>query len=438
MARLGPVMAEAIVHHYGRDEFLRRLAHPFWFQSFGAVMGMDWHSSGITTSVPSSGGAVSSRGCTSRWSAGHSLTGSAGRARAIGVANSTAIAAAAGKRRRAAPMERSGMSHDSPISEAAAGPSHTLPEEPATGRRLRVVLNRDGGTARRLGVDPLRAQLSEGFARAGAAAELTFVPGDELVRRLEQARDDALAHGLDGIVVGGGDGSVNAAATVLAGTGVPLGVLPLGTLNHFARDLGIPPEPEAAAAAIAAAQPRPVDVAEVNGHLFVNNSLLGAYPYMVADRERRRELHGLGKWTAMSLAFLRMLARFPRRRLTLCFEGDRRPVRTPCLLVGVNEYDPQLFEVRRRHGLDEGHLWLVVAKHASPLGFAWFAFRAAFRGLVESRDFETHKLRSLEVRARTTRLPVSIDGELLRLRPPLRYRIRPGKLLVLAPPAEVT
>jgi uncharacterized protein len=51
MARLGAVIAEAIIHHYGRDEFLRRLAHPFWFQSFGAVMGMDWHSSGITTSV---------------------------------------------------------------------------------------------------------------------------------------------------------------------------------------------------------------------------------------------------------------------------------------------------------------------------------------------------------------------------------------------------
>src|SRR5919202_2464547 len=51
MTRLGAVMTEAIVHHYGRDELLRRLAHPFWFQSFGAVMGMDWHSSGITTTV---------------------------------------------------------------------------------------------------------------------------------------------------------------------------------------------------------------------------------------------------------------------------------------------------------------------------------------------------------------------------------------------------
>jgi hypothetical protein len=51
MSRLGAVITQAIIHHYGRDELLRRFAHPFWFQSFGAVMGMDWHSSGITTSV---------------------------------------------------------------------------------------------------------------------------------------------------------------------------------------------------------------------------------------------------------------------------------------------------------------------------------------------------------------------------------------------------
>ena len=302
------------------------------------------------------------------------------------------------------------------------------------GPRLAVVVNREGGTVRRLGAEALQQRLAAAFAGAGARAELLLVPGAEMDATLRHARDRAHAGELDGVVVGGGDGSVNGAAAVLAGTGVPLGVLPLGTLNHFARDMGMPAELEAAAAAIAASNPRAVDVAEVNGHLFVNNSLLGAYPYMVADRERRRDRHGLGKWTAMSLAFLRMLLRFPRRRLTLCFEGNYVPVHTPSLMVGVNEYDPGRFEIRRRHGLDRGELWLLVARHRRPLGFAWFAFRTIFRGLDEARDFDVLKLQSLEVRARTSRLPVSTDGELLRLRPPLRYQIRPGELLVLAPP----
>ncbi|MGD9508008.1 MAG: diacylglycerol kinase family protein [Geminicoccaceae bacterium] len=304
---------------------------------------------------------------------------------------------------------------------------------PAPARRLAVVVNRNGGTVLRLGPEALRERLAAAFAAAGAEAELQFVPGAEMSARLEDALERARAGALDGIVVGGGDGSVNGAANLLAGTGVPLGVLPLGTLNHFARDSGMPADPEAAARVIASAAPRAVDLGEVNGRVFVNNSLLGAYPYMVADRERRRDRHGLGKWTAMTLAFLRMLWRFPRRRLTLCYEGDRVAVRTPSLMVGVNEYDPRNFAIPRKHGLDRGELWVLVARHSRPLSFAWFAFRTIFRGLDAGRDFDLVKVRSLEVRARTSRLLVAMDGELSRLQPPLRYRIRPGELLVLAP-----
>lgn len=306
---------------------------------------------------------------------------------------------------------------------------------PAQGRRLAVVVNRDGGTVLRLGPEALEERLAAAFGAAGARAELHFVPGAEMSATLEAALGRARAGELDGIVVGGGDGSVNGAANLLAGTGVPLGVLPLGTLNHFARDSGMPADPEAAARVIAAAAPRAVDVAEVNGRVFTNNSLLGAYPYMVADRERRRDRHGLGKWTAMTLAFLRMLWRFPRRRLTLCYEGGRVAVRTPSLMVGVNEYDPRNFEIPRKHGLDRGELWVLVARHSHPLAFAWFAFRTIFRGLDAGADFDLVKLTELEVRARTSRLLVATDGELSRMRPPLRYKVRPGELLVLAPAA---
>jgi diacylglycerol kinase family enzyme len=316
----------------------------------------------------------------------------------------------------------------------------TLEPSPATvqpdgPRRLCVVVNREGGTARGLGPDTLQARLATAFAEAGAEAAIELVPGSGMTAALERARDQVRAGRFDGVVVGGGDGSVNGAAKLLAGTGIPMGILPLGTLNHFARDLGMPADPEEAAAAIATAGPRAVDVAEVNGEVFVNNSLLGAYPYMVADRERRRREHGLGKWPAMALAFLRMLWRFPRRRLTLCLPDGHVPVRTPSLMVGVNEYDPRNFEIRRNNGLDGGELWLLVARHRHALGFAWFAFRLVFGGIDQARDFDVLHLTELEVRARPSRLPVATDGELLRLRPPLRYRIRPGELRVLAPPA---
>ena len=199
----------------------------------------------------------------------------------------------------------------------------------------------------------------------------------------------------------------------------------------------MPLEVEAAVAAIATGHARSVDVGEVNGRVFVNNSLLGAYPYMVVERERRRKMHGLGKWVAMSWAFLRMLKQFPRRRLSLRAEGSTTPYRTAFLFIGVNEYSMNLLSLRRPGGLDGGELWLMVAKHPTSLGFLWFASRTAFRGLDDADDFELLRVQAVEVRTKASRVPVSRDGEVERMRGPLHYRIRPGALRVLAPaPAE--
>ena len=134
----------------------------------------------------------------------------------------------------------------------------------ANGRRLGVVLNRDGGTVRLLGADDLRERLTAAFASAGARAEIVLAPGAEISAELGRMRERALAGELDGVVVGGGYGSVNCAAGALAGSGVALGVLPLGTLNHFAKDVGMPADVEEAAKIIDGSEPRAVDVAEVN------------------------------------------------------------------------------------------------------------------------------------------------------------------------------
>src|SRR5205085_3333428 len=122
---------------------------------------------------------------------------------------------------------------------------------------------------------------------------------------------------IDAVVVGGGDGTIRTVAGVLAGTAVPLGILPLGTLNHFAKDLGIPAELEAATAVISEGYTRRIDLGEVNDEIFINNSSLGIYPYLVADRERQTSGTSRPKWIAASLAFLRVLRRFPTRRLNV-------------------------------------------------------------------------------------------------------------------------
>src|SRR6185503_16647759 len=108
--------------------------------------------------------------------------------------------------------------------------------------------------------------------------------------------DQAFASDADAVVIGGGDGTVSAAADRAVRHGKPIGVLPLGTLNHFARDLGMPPDLRDAVRAIATGVVREVDVGEVNGRVFVNNSSIGVYPTVVRDRDEQRLRFGRGKW----------------------------------------------------------------------------------------------------------------------------------------------
>lgn len=273
-------------------------------------------------------------------------------------------------------------------------------------------------------------RLGTALAAAGVTATVRPVDG----ARLADAAAAAARDGFDAVVAAGGDGTVSAVAGALAGGEVPLGVLPSGTFNNFARDLGLPLDLEDAARVIAAGRVRAVDVGEVNGRVFVNNSSVGLYPLAVREREAARRV--LPKTVAMSFAALRTLARLPLFRLRLRLGAGVLPRRTPILFVGNNVYEMALLAPQRRARLDAGVLSVVVVRHATRRGLVWMALRALVRRLDARRDLELLTLERLAVEPRRLRrLLVSADGELLRLEPPLDYRIRPGALRVLAPPA---
>lgn len=303
------------------------------------------------------------------------------------------------------------------------------------GVRVFVVLNEGSGTVPHAGAAEERARVAAAFAELGVEAVVVTARGEAMADEVRGAIGVAGSGRFDAVAVGGGDGSVSTVAGVLAGTAMPLGVLPLGTLNHFAKDLGLPLDLEGAARVIAAGHTRQVDVAEANGRVFVNNSSIGLYPYMVTDRERLRGAGGLGKWPAMLLAGARALRRFPVRRLRVAADGEAAlPYRTPVVFVGNNAYEVSLFNPGARAALDRGELCLYVVNHRTRQGLLWLALRAAFGRLDQARDFVMRSgLHTVEIRARTSRLRVSIDGEIATMRPPIGYRTRPGALAVLAP-----
>jgi diacylglycerol kinase family enzyme len=296
-----------------------------------------------------------------------------------------------------------------------------------------VLLNAMAGAFEGRPIEEIRKAVLAAFAGRSVAAEVELVSPDWLAARAQEARQKAQANEIDAVIAGGGDGTISTIAAALADSGIPLGVLPLGTLNHFARDLGIPHDLQAAVDVIAAGRSKPIDAGEVNGRLFINNSSIGVYPYMVLDRDRRRRREGLQKWGAMILAALRMLRLFPLRRLRVQAAGWSELCRTPCLFVGNNKYRFDLFALGRRERLDEGELWLYIAKQQTRLSLIWFTFRALIGLTDAARDLEIFAASAADIGSRTHRLNISRDGEVEWLRPPLHYRIRPAALRVYVP-----
>lgn len=296
--------------------------------------------------------------------------------------------------------------------------------------RIRVILNEHSGASAATHARPSLLELENAFRAAGLDVTLTAAPPaalDHLVAQTAATQPDVL-------VVGGGDGTLSAAAAHLAGSRTALGILPLGTLNHFARDLGLPAAPADAAAVIAAGHVRRVDVAEVNGRVFLNNCSLGAYPAAVRRRDALRHAHGFGKGRAMAIAAIDVFRRLRRLHATLEIDAARRTTRTALLFVANNRYSGRLFSSALREQLDAGQLWLYATRTHRVFPLLRSVWQAITRGLDAADALDATPASRLTIAIGRPRITAGVDGELVTFDAPLRFRTRPGALRVLTPP----
>ena len=299
--------------------------------------------------------------------------------------------------------------------------------EPGTPAEAVVILNAGSGPQ---GTRDDGASVVAAFAAKGLRTRVVTVePG----RGIAASVDDALEQGAKLIIAGGGDGTVNAVASRLLERDVVLGVLPLGTLNHFARDLGIPVELDAAAAVIASGHQRRVDVGEVNDRIFLNNSSIGLYPRIVIEREREQRYLGVGKWPALARATWHALRHPESFSATVRVDGDAIERRTPFIFVGNNSYVLEGFGLGRRPRLDSGVLALYVLRPKTPFGLLWLGLRALLGIGSHAKDFDAIEATSFDIQGRHHEVEVATDGEVASATAPVRYRIRPRSLRVLAP-----
>lgn len=288
-----------------------------------------------------------------------------------------------------------------------------------------VILNAASGS----GAAGKVGDIAQHLATAGRDGTITRVHS---ARALRLAAKRAIEAGCEALVAAGGDGTVNALASVVIGSNVPLGVLPLGTLNHFAKDAGIPLELDAAMEVILAGRTRSVDVGEANGLIFLNNASIGVYPRIVRLRERYRE-KGLGKWLAALWAALAVLRRRPFMTIKIQTADQSIVRRTPAVLIGNNPYETAGLSLGSRKSLNQGALALYVMNAPARVGLLRLSWRVWRKDASRVGELDSLLTPEAIIEAARPAIRAALDGEVVELRTPLRCRSRPGALRVLAP-----
>lgn len=298
--------------------------------------------------------------------------------------------------------------------------------------RTLVLLNRRSGTLKDLWHDNLVAELRGWLAGAGLAGELEVLEPAALDARLARAAGE----GWERVIVGGGDGTIASAAQHLQHTNIPLGILPLGTLNLAARDIGMPLDLQAAIQALARAVPTPVDVLEVNGRPCLCVTILGFYPAMQLQSET---YHGQRWWVKAAqlvIGTVRSFTKFAPLQFELRSEAGHWRITSRFAVFANNSYEDVLGILPRKTSLDQGFLTAYVSGHQTLGAIGRGALAYLFGRVRRDPGLLELRARELTVRARRRKsLPIMIDGEILREHLPLVLRIRPAALRLLVPPA---
>lgn len=291
--------------------------------------------------------------------------------------------------------------------------------------KIAIVINNSSGSTQ----EETEKSIKEAFKDLNIQFELFVLESSEIEDKIKHLKEESP----DVIVCGGGDGTISIAASILAGGNIPLGILPLGTLNHFAKDIGMPQDIKKSAEVIAKGNIKKIDIAEVNGKRFINNSSIGLYPHIVKKRDKDQKMNNRNKWVAMFFAAIETLKKHPTINVTISSKGTSANLSTYFVLIGNNKYKMEFFNPGIRDRLDEGLLTLCITLCKTRWCMIRLSFKAIFNMLYDEKDFEMYFVDEVTLNTRKKNLAVSMDGEVVNMNSPLTYKILPKQLLVIVP-----
>lgn len=307
------------------------------------------------------------------------------------------------------------------------------PVVPTNTGPLFVVLN---GASGRAATEERQRLVGEQFDAGNRAYEfLTVKSGRDLPDMARHAVDLAKRH--QGVVVAaGGDGTINAVAQEVLDEELPFGVLPQGTFNYFGRANGISQDIATAARALVDAPVRPVQVGEVNGHRFLVNASIGLYPKLLEDREQWKRQYGRSRLVALGSAIATVLREHRRLNIELTRGEQIRVLHATTLFVGNNALQLQQLGLPEAERVEQGELAALALKPASRMTMLWLMLRGALGKLADAEEVQRSAFRRMTVEPRlrygSHRIKVAVDGEILWLRPPLRFAVASRPLYLVA------
>lgn len=301
--------------------------------------------------------------------------------------------------------------------------------------RFHVILNRDGGTLRTIDVGKFANQIENTLSAAGHAADVIVLSGSEITEALRAATHKDC----DVVMVGGGDGTVSAAAVELNGKDKALAVLPAGTMNLFARSLAIPLALEDAVAALASGEVRAVDLAMADGAVFIHQFSVGLHAELIRLREQRAYVSRLGKIWASVRAGMDAFIRPPRFAATLEIDGREMTVKTSAIGITNNMFGEGRM-LPYADTLTAGVLGVYVTRARRRRDMFMTAIRVALGRWQNNPHIDIYQARAVRMTLSSNhgKLGCAVDGELVPLAKETTLQVLPAALKVLVPVASPT
>jgi len=249
---------------------------------------------------------------------------------------------------------------------------------------------------------------------------------DDILNRSELNENDK-------VIIAGGDGTISSVLNKIISFKKTVGIIPTGTFNNFSKTLNISENIDEAVKNIFKGKIKNIDVGKVNGRIMINNSSVGIYPKMVFTREKNRVKFGLGKPTAMFISFIKTFFLFPLIKVSVESENVKDESKTSFMMVSNNRYKLNLFEIGERKTLTEGKIYLYFIKCRTRLCVVKTGLKALFNKLDQEKDFDLIPSESAEFIIKKEKVDVALDGEVYKMKPPLKYEICPGCLKIIVP-----